>query len=131
MACDPPVPRVVKAADTPALLALEDKAARLGLNQRLPSDWLAENIAQAGRHYLWPGIWHRFSHRLEVSPHLRCELLLQLLEGEQVLSLLDIMPADLESLASVTSRAEVVRVRRGMDAASSVRKWDQERAGQA
>lgn len=55
----------------------------------------------------------------------------RLREGEQVLSLLDIMPADLESLASVTSRAEVARVRRGMDSATSVREWDQERAGRA
>lgn len=92
MACDGPVPRVVKAAGTAALPALEEKAARLGLSQRLPLEWLAENIAPAGRHYLWPGILHRLSHRPEVSPHLRCELLLQVRDGEQVLSLLDVMP---------------------------------------
>ena len=124
MAADPPVPLIVKTADTPALLALEDTAASLGLNQRLLPAWLDENVAPAGRHYLWPAIWHRLSHRPEISPHLRCELLLQLRDGEQVLSLLDIMPADLESLASVTSHAEVARVRQGMDSARSVRDWD-------
>lgn len=41
------------------------------------------------------------------------------------------MSEDLESLAWVTSRTEVARVRQGMDSARSVREWDQERAGQA
>jgi hypothetical protein len=125
------VPRVLKAADTAALLALEDTAASLGLNQRLPPAWLHENVAPAGRHCLWPGIWHRLSHRPEVSPHLRCELLLQLRAGEQVLSLLDIMPADFAPLQEVTRRAEVVRVRRGMDSARSVGEWNQEHAERA
>lgn len=129
MAADPPVPRVVKNADTPTLMALEGKAASLGLNQRLVPGWLAENIAQAGRHYLWPGIWHRLSHRPEISPHLRCELLLQLRDGEQVLSLLDIVPADFEPLPTVISRAEVLRVRQAMDSSRSVREWDQDHAG--
>jgi len=131
MAADPPVPRLVKAADTKALLALEDKAASLGLSQRLLPAWLGENVAPAARHYLWPGIWHRLSHRPEVSPHLRCELLLQLRGGEQVLSLLDIMPADFEPLLTVASRSEVLRVRHRMDLARSVREWTEEHVGKA
>jgi hypothetical protein len=131
MAADPPVPRVVKAADTQALLALEDTAAILGLSQRLLPAWLEENVAATGLHYLWPGLWHRLSHRPEVSPHLRCELLLQLRDGEQVLSLLDIMPADFQPLVTVASRSEVLQVRHRMDSARSVREWTEEQAGEA
>jgi hypothetical protein len=131
MTADPPVPRVVKAADTQALLALEDAAANLGLSQRLLPAWLEENLAPAGLHYLWPGLWHRLSHRPEVSPHLRCELLLQLRGGEQVLSLLDIMPADFEPLLAVASRSEALRVRDKMDSARSVSEWTEKHAGKA
>lgn len=79
------------------------KSASPGLSQRLLPAWLEENVAATGLHYLWPGLWHRLSHRPEVSLHLRCELLLQLRDGEQVRSLLDILPGDFEPL--VTWRA--------------------------
>jgi len=125
------MPRVVKAADTKALLALEDRATSLDLNQRLLPAWLDENVAPAGRHNLWPGLWYRLSHGPEVSPHLRCELLLQLRGGEQVLSLPDIMPADFEALLTVASRSEVLRVRQRMDLARSVREWTEEQVGEA
>jgi hypothetical protein len=131
MPADPPVPRVVKVADTPALLALEHKAASLGLSQRLLPGWLAEHVAPAGRHFLWPALWHRLSHRPEISQHLRCELFLQLRDGEQVRSLLDVMPADFEPLLPVTSRAEALRVHQAMDSARSVREWDEEHAERA
>jgi len=131
MAADPPVPRVVKAADTRALLALEDTAEVLGLNQRLLPSWLDANVAPTGLHYLWAGIWHRLSHRPEVSPHLRCELLLQLRGGDQVLSLLDVMPADFEALPTVASRSEVLQVRHLMDSARSVREWAEAHTGEA
>jgi hypothetical protein len=131
MAADPPVPRVVKAADTQALLALEQKAWSLDLSQRLPPAWLDENVAPTGLHYLWPGLWHRLSHRPEVSPHLRCELLLQLRGGEPVRSLLDIMPADFEPLLTVASRSEMLRVRHGMDMARSVTEWTEEHVSEA
>ena len=48
MAAEPPVPRVVKAADTRALLALEHTAEVLGLNQRLLPSWLDANVAPTG-----------------------------------------------------------------------------------
>ena len=131
MAADPPVPRVVKAADTQTLLALEDTAASLGLGQRVLLAWLDENVAPTGLHYLWPGFWHRLSHRPEVSPRLRCELLLHLRGGEQVRSLLDIMPADFEPLPTVASRSEVLRVHHRMDSARSVREWTEEQAREA
>jgi hypothetical protein len=112
-----PVPRVVKVTDTAGLLALEDTAVALGLVQRLSAQWLAENVAPGGRHYLWPGLWHRLSHRADISPHLRCELLLELRDEQEALSLLDIMPHDFAALPSVTSRDELSQVRQLMDSA--------------
>jgi hypothetical protein len=115
-----PAPRVVKVTDTAKLLALEDTAAALGLVQRLPAQWLAESVVSGGRHYLWPGLWHRLSHRADISPHLRCELLLELRDQQKALSLLDIMPDDFAALPSVTSREELREVRQLMDSAVPV-----------
>lgn len=39
--------------------------------------------------------------------------------------------ADFDPLQAVTSRAEAVRVRQGMDSARSVSEWDQEHAERA
>jgi hypothetical protein len=116
----------VKAADSAALLGLEEKAFRLGLSQRLLPDWLAENIDPEGPHYLRAALWHRLSHRPEVSPHLRCELLLQLRDREQVLSLLDVLPQDFEALQPVSDRHLLLAVDRLMATARSVRDCDQE-----
>jgi len=116
----------VKATDSPTLLGLEENAFGLGLSQRLLPDWLAENIDHSGSHYLRAALWHRLSHRPEVSPHLRCELLLQLRDGEQVLSLLDVMPQDFEVLQPVSDRHLLLAVHRLMATARPVREWDEE-----
>ncbi|MGW4983797.1 hypothetical protein [Streptomyces mirabilis] len=121
MSEDLPLPRQVKVVDTKTLLALEASAGTLELNQRLMLKWLTENVNPAGGHYLWPALWHRYSHRPEVSPHLRCELLLRLLDGEQVVSLLDVMPDDFETLPAVRSRSEGMEVRELLDSARTVR----------
>jgi hypothetical protein len=117
------LPHVVKVTDTPGLLALEDKAAALDLSQRLVAEWLAERLAPAGKHYLWPALWHRLSHRPEVSPHLRCELLFELRNRQYALSLLDVMPQDFEPIPSVGSRSELIRVRQLMESATPVGEW--------
>jgi hypothetical protein len=80
-AADPPVPHEAKVPDSPALLRLEDTARRLELNQRLPGDWLDAHLDPGGTHYLRAGLWHRLSHRADIGPHLRCELLIQLQSG--------------------------------------------------
>jgi hypothetical protein len=122
---------VTAVSDTAAsLLGLEEKAFRLGLSQRLLPDWLAENVDPSGSHYLRAVLWHRLSHRPELSPHLHCELLLQLRDGEQVLSLLDVMPQDFEALQSVSDRHLLLAVDRLMATARPVREWDQEHAEQ-
>src|SRR4051794_2584780 len=96
MPADSPLPRQVKVVDSSTLLGLERKAAVLRLSQRLLPAWLSSRLEPSGSHYLWPAIWHRLGHRPEISPHLRCELLLLLRDGEQVLGLLDVLLPDFE-----------------------------------
>ncbi len=126
MANDPPVPRQAKIIDSASLLELEEKAAELGLNQRLPRSWLDEHLAPSGRHYLRAALWHRLYHRPEVPPHLRCELILELRDSEQVRSLLDVVPAEYERLPSVPSRSEYLQMTRQMNHARSVREWEEQ-----
>lgn len=102
---DRPVPHEAKVLDSPGLLRLADTARRLELNQRLPGEWLDAHLDLGGTHYLRAGLWHRLSHRADIGPHLRCELLIQLQDGEQVLSLLDVLPAEYSALRSVQTRA--------------------------
>ncbi|MFS2291179.1 MAG: hypothetical protein FWJ90_00565 [Actinomadura sp.] len=106
------------------LVTLEKTALRLGLSQRLPVAWVVENAGPDGRHYLWSAFWHELSHRPDIPGHLRCELLLQLRTGDQVRSLLDVLPADFDPLANVTSRDEGQRVGHLLKTGLSVREWD-------
>jgi hypothetical protein len=120
---DPPIPRGAKVLDSAALLQLEAQAAELDLNQRLPLAWLSEHLAPAGRHYLRPGIWHRLGHRPEVPRHLRCELLIELADGEHLNSLLDLLPGSYGQLPSVRTRDEYLAMAAMMTQARSVREW--------
>ncbi|MEU8949402.1 hypothetical protein [Streptomyces sp. NPDC048489] len=109
------------------LLVLEEVAARLGFSQRLPADWLREHAQAAAVHYLFPAMEHWLSHRPEGSPQWRCELLLTVRTGEEVLSLLDIRPASFEELAETldtTAKADIAaRMRRAL----SMREWAERR----
>lgn len=117
------LPRTIRAVDTDQLLLLEEEAARWGFSQRLSADWLREHAQAAAVHYLFPAMEHWLSQRPEVSPQWRCELLLTVRTGEEVLSLLDIQPARFEELAETldtTAKADIAaRMRRGR----SVREW--------
>ncbi|MFB7836920.1 hypothetical protein [Streptomyces sp. NPDC056056] len=120
---DPPVPREVKRLDTAALLALEERALELVLNQRLDPGWVEEHAASDGTHYLWPAVWNHLAHRPEVPRQLRCELLLALRGGQHVMSLLDMLPEDFAPLPRVTSRDEGMRVSRLLDESPTVWQW--------
>jgi len=121
----PPVPQDAKVFDSVSLVAVETRAADLDLNQGLPHAWLDRHLAPAGNHYLRPGLWHSFSHRPDVPLHLRCELLIELADGEQVLSLLDVLPEDYDRLPSVRARAEYLAVAAKMSEARSVKEWSE------
>ncbi|WUM73906.1 hypothetical protein OG485_43675 [Streptomyces sp. NBC_00328] len=116
-------PRTIRAVDTDQLLLLEEEAARLGFSQRLPADWLREHVQAAAVHYLFPAMEHRLSHRPEVSPQWRCELLLTVWTGEEVLSLLDVWPASFEELAETPDTTAKTDIAARMKRALSLREW--------
>jgi len=117
------LPRTIRAVDTDQLLLLEEEAARLGFSQRLPAGWLREHAQAAAVHYLFPAMEHWLGHRSDVSPQWRCELLLTVRTGEEVLSLLDVRPASFGELAETldtTAKADIAaRMRRAL----SVGEW--------
>jgi hypothetical protein len=94
-------------------------------NWRLPRRWLDRHVAPAGAAYLRPALWHSLSHSPEISPRLRRELPIELSNGQQVLSLIDVMPHDYEQLRSVPTRAEYLAIVRKLADAQSVREYDE------
>lgn len=117
------LPRTIRAVDTDRLLRLEEEASRLGFSQCLPLDWLREHVAGTARHYLFPGLVHDLTHRPDVSPQWRCELLLTVRTGEQVLSLLDVLPAAFQRLPETLDPSTKTAVVQRMRQAISVREW--------
>jgi hypothetical protein len=117
------LPRTIRAVDTERLLLLEEEAARSGFSQRLPASWLREHAGADAVHYLFPATEHRLVHRPDVSPQWRCELLLTVRPGEEVLSLLDVLPATFQGLPETldaTAKADIAaRMRRAL----TVREW--------
>ncbi|CBG75860.1 hypothetical protein F3K40_41895 [Streptomyces sp. LBUM 1478] len=117
------LPRTIRAIDTERLLLLEEEAARAEFSQRLPVDWLREHTGAAAVHYLFPMMEHRLSHRPEVSPQWRCRLLLTVRTGEEVLSLLDVLPATFHALSETLDAAAKTDIASRMETAPAVREW--------
>jgi hypothetical protein len=117
------LPRTIRAVDTERLLLLEEEAASLGFSQRLPADWLREHAGAEAVHYLFPAIEHWLIHRPEVSPQWRCELLLTVLTGEEVLSLLDVLPATFQGLPETLDATAKADIAARMKRALAVREW--------
>lgn len=99
------LPRTVKAVDTSELIRLDAEAIECGLNRNHGAGWLVEFADPAAVHYLWPVLVHRAGHRPESSPHWRCMLLLTVRDGQQVFSLLDVLPASFEDLPETLDAA--------------------------
>ncbi|MGW6704928.1 GNAT family N-acetyltransferase [Streptomyces sp. NPDC054956] len=117
------LPRTIRAVDTDRLLALEREAAAYGFSQRLPVDWLREHVAEGASHYLFPVLVHQLGHRPEVSPQWRCQLLLTVRTGEQILSLLDVLPATFDELAETLDAASKTDIAGRMERARTQREW--------
>lgn len=123
MKSDEPVPRELKVVDTASLVALEERAGELSLNQRLDPAWVQTHAAPDGAHHLWPALWNSLPYRPGIPRQLRCELLITLHAGYRVTSLLDVLPDDFAPLRRVTSRDEGAEVGRLLDSSPSVREW--------
>ncbi|GAA3232151.1 hypothetical protein [Nonomuraea helvata] len=105
------IPRTVKAVDADQLLQLDAEAVACGLNRHHGVEWLTEYAEPTATHYLHPILAHRLNHRPELSLHWRCMLLLAVRGGEQVFSLLDVLPASFDSLAenlSAETKKEII-----------------------
>ncbi|RIV30260.1 hypothetical protein [Micromonospora radicis] len=109
------VPRTVKAVDTAELVRLDAEAIECGLNRNHGAGWLVEFADPDAVHYLWPALVHRAGHRPEVSPHWRCMLLLKLRDGQQVFSLLDVLPTSFEALPETLDRATKTEIARRLE----------------
>lgn len=119
----PALPRTIRAVDTHQLLDLEREAAASGFSQRLPVDWVREHLAAEATHYLFPMLVHWLSHRPEVSPQWRCQLLLTVTTGERILSLLDVLPVTFGEIPESLDAASKTDIANRMDRALSQREW--------
>ncbi|MGW9031334.1 hypothetical protein ACWGQ5_46370 [Streptomyces sp. NPDC055722] len=119
----PDLPRTIRAVDTGHLLDLEQEAAELGFSQRLPVDWLQEHLAAEATHYLFPTLVHRLSHRPEVSPQWRCQVLLTVSTGEQILGLLDVLPDTFDRISENLDAASKRDIFNRIKHALSQREW--------
>ncbi|MFB6982322.1 hypothetical protein [Streptomyces scopuliridis] len=118
-----PLPRTIRAVDTAQLLNLEQEATAFGFSQRLPVDWLREHLAAEATHYLFPALVHGLRHRPEVSPQWRCRLLLTVGTGEQILSLLDVLPDTFDKIPETLDAASKTDIARRIEQAMSQRDW--------
>lgn len=127
----PTLPRTVRAVDTVQLLDLAQEAALHRFSQRLPVDWLREHLAAEATHYLFPTVVQRLTHRPEVPVQWRCQQLLTLSTGEQILGLLDVLPGTFDKIAETLDTASKKDIVSRIDRAVSVREWVERMAADA
>ncbi|MFE3429436.1 hypothetical protein [Streptomyces sp. NPDC059171] len=119
----PLLPRTVRAVDTAQLLDLAREAAMHGFSQRLPVDWLREHLIAEATHYLFPTIVQRLTHRPEMPLQWRCQQLLTVSTGEQILGLLDVLPGTFDKIPETLDTASKKDIVSSIERAVSVREW--------
>jgi hypothetical protein len=120
------LPATVIRVDTITVLDLEGEADEHDLSQRLSREWLASRISGNGPHYLRPSLVHQLSHRPDANPQWRCEVLITMRDGEQVLSILDVLPQSFERLSDDLSPSEKRTIAKHMNSGKvrAVKEWD-------
>ncbi|MFE5857809.1 hypothetical protein ACFQ61_31920 [Streptomyces sp. NPDC056500] len=117
------LPRTVRAVGTAQLLALAQEAAMHGFSQRLPVDWLREHLAAEATHYLFPTVVQRLTHRPEMPVQWRCQQLLTVSTGEQILGLLDVLPDTFDEIPETLDTASKKDIVNRIEQAVTVREW--------
>lgn len=96
-----------------------------GFSQCLPVDWLQEHLAAEATHYLFPTLVQRLTHRPETPVQWRCQQLLTVRTGEQILGLLDVLPETFDRIPESLDAASKTDVVSRIERAESVREWEQ------
>lgn len=94
-----------------------------GFSQRLPVDWLREHLDAEATHYLFPTIVQRLTHRPEMPLQWRCQQLLTVNTGEQILGLLDVLPGTFDKIPETLDTASKKEIVGRIERAASVREW--------
>ncbi len=92
-------------------------------SQRLPVDWLRENLAADATHYLFPTLVQRLTHRPEMPFQWRCQQLLTVSTGEQIWGLLDVLPGTFDKIPETLDTASKKDVVLRIERAVTVREW--------
>lgn len=106
---------ILKALDTESICALHDEARRLRLGLGTGGSWLRGHLARDGVHYLlpdpavhyWPGNPNGRGGSIEWW---QCTALLQMYDGQQVSSMIAVLPETFAALASTLPRREQLRL---------------------
>ncbi|MFD9367394.1 hypothetical protein ACFWA6_06740 [Streptomyces sp. NPDC060020] len=127
----PTLPRTVRAVNTAQLLDLAQEAAVHRFSQRLPVDWLQENLDAEATHYLFPALVQRLTHRPEMPLQWRCQQLLTVSTGEQISGLLDVLPSTFDTIPETLDTASKKDIVRRIERAETVREWAERMAAGA
>ncbi|MFI9331118.1 hypothetical protein ACIGZJ_26710 [Kitasatospora sp. NPDC052868] len=97
--------RVLKALDSDAIFALHEEAGRLRLGLGGSSPWLQAHLDPSGPHYLLPDPAEYYWPNPEAGrPWWQCRVLLTMIDGEQVSSMLAVLPETFAALPSTVPR---------------------------
>ncbi|MEY9876927.1 hypothetical protein ABH931_006440 [Streptacidiphilus sp. MAP12-33] len=97
--------RVLKPLDNDAVFALHEEAGRLRLGLGGSSPWLQAHLAPGGPHYLLPDPADHYWPDPEAGRRWwQCRMLLTMIDGEQVTSMLAVLPETFIALPSTVPR---------------------------
>jgi hypothetical protein len=114
----PPAARVLKAVDTQELCALYDDRRRLRLGLGKGSPWLRAHLDPTGTHYLVPDpadyYWPSPAGKVPAGQipirGWQCSVLLRMVDGQQVKSMLSVLPERFSALPDNVPRREQLRL---------------------
>ncbi|MFD4908325.1 hypothetical protein [Kitasatospora purpeofusca] len=97
--------RILKALDSDAIFALHEEAGRLRLGLGGSSPWLQAHLDPGGPHYLLPDPAEYYWPNPEAGRSWwQCRLFLTMIDGEQVSSMLAVLPETFAALPSTVPR---------------------------
>ena len=109
----PPAARVLKAVDTREICALCEEAGRLRLGLGKGGPWLPAHLDPSGTHYLVPDpadyYWPNPAGEIPIR-WWQCRALLRMFDGQQVSSMVAVLPERFSALPDTVPRREQLRL---------------------